>query len=82
MSERSRVLTAACAGAALGGIWGWLYTTEGGRRLRDRIEPGFDRFLDELGQARAAGDNTKAAIDEVCQLLTDITHVKQSVSAE
>src|SRR5438132_7360104 len=55
MSERSRVLTAACAGAALGGIWGWLYTTEGGRRLRDRIEPGFDRFLDELGRREQPG---------------------------
>lgn len=82
MSERSRVVTAACVGAAIGGIWGWLYMTGNGRRLRDRIEPKLDRFRDELAHVQAAGENAKAAIAEGHQLLTAITSVRKSVSAE
>ena len=32
MEERSRVLLATVIGAVAGGVWGWLYLTEGGRR--------------------------------------------------
>jgi hypothetical protein len=38
VDERSRVLTATLFGAIAGGDWGWLYLTEGGRRIRDQIE--------------------------------------------
>jgi len=30
---------ASVLGAVIGGLWGWLYLTEGGRRIRDQIEP-------------------------------------------
>jgi hypothetical protein len=33
------VLTAACVGAVLGGVWGWLYLTTSGGRVRDHILP-------------------------------------------
>jgi len=52
MDDRSRVLTAACAGALLGGIWGWLYLTASGTQLRGRIDPALDSTVDALDKAR------------------------------
>ena len=52
MDERSRVLAASLIGAVAGGVWGWLYMTENGRRVRDQIEPKLDDFVNEIG-ARA-----------------------------
>ncbi len=72
MEDRSRVLTAACVGAVLGGVWGWLYMTTSGPQVRDRIESTFDSLVDGIREARAAGDKAKAAIDEGRRLLTDV----------
>jgi hypothetical protein len=52
MTARSSVLTAACAGAVLGGIWGWLFLTTRGTQVRNRIDPALDRTLDTLEKAR------------------------------
>jgi len=72
MKERSRVLTAASAGAAIGGAFGWLYLTDTGRRLRNWLEPALDRFVDDVRQTRALGAKTKAALSEGRGLLTQI----------
>ena len=48
VDERSRVLTATLIGAVAGGVWGWLYLTEHGRRIRDQIEPKLDDFIGEI----------------------------------
>jgi hypothetical protein len=78
MDERSAGLTATCAGAAIGGIWGWLYLTKSGRHVRDQIEPTIDRFIDEIRRARATGEKAKTAINEGRRLLTDIMAVRAS----
>jgi len=39
VSERTQVVAATLAGAAVGGLIGYLYFTAGGRRLRREIEP-------------------------------------------
>ena len=77
------MLTAACAGAVLGGVWGWLYLTKSGGRVRDRILPAIDRISrisDELSETRASVEKTKAAIDEGRRLVTDVLAVGTSVS--
>jgi hypothetical protein len=73
MDERSRVLTAACAGAAIGGLWAWMNLTESGRRVRGQIDPAIGRLIDELEHVREAAEKAKAAVNEGRQLLTDIT---------
>ena len=50
MEERSRVLLATLVGAVAGGVWGWLYLTAAGRRVRDSIEPKLDDFVREQRQ--------------------------------
>ena len=72
VDERSRVLTATFIGAIAGGVWGWLYLTEGGRRIRDQIEPKLDDFIGELSRVRSTVDKARTAADEGWRSLSDM----------
>ena len=72
MEERSRVLLAALLGAVAGGVWGWLYMTENGRRVRDQIEPKLDDFMNELTRARGTVDKARTAASEGWRSLNDM----------
>ena len=72
MDERSRVLMATFLGAVVGGVWGWLYMTESGRRVRNQIEPRIDDFMTELTRMRGTVDKARAAADEGWRSLTDL----------
>lgn len=72
MDERSRVLIAALVGAVAGGVWGWLYMTEGGRRVRDQIEPKLDDFMNELARMRGTVDKARTAANEGWRSLNDM----------
>ncbi len=73
MDERSRVLLATCLGAAAGGVWGWLYMTENGRRVRDQIEPKLDDFLHEIQRMRGTVDKARSVASEGWRSLNDVT---------
>lgn len=64
MDERSRVLMATVLGAVAGGVWGWLYMTENGRRVRAQIEPKLDDFMRELQNVRGTVDKARTAANE------------------
>jgi len=64
VDERSRVLTATVLGAIAGGVWGWLYLTANGRRIRSQIEPKLDDFMRELAQVRGTVEKAKTAANE------------------
>ena len=72
MDERTRVLMATCVGAVVGGIWGWLYMTESGRRLRDQIEPRLDDFMNELTRVRGTVEKARVAANEGWRSLSDM----------
>ena len=55
MDESSRVLLSTLIGATLGGVAGYLYLTEHGRRVRGQIEPTLDAISIELQRARKTG---------------------------
>src|SRR5262245_43180187 len=74
VDERSRVLLATCVGAVAGGIWGWLYMTESGRRLRDQIEPTLDDLIGEITRARGTVEKARTAANEGWRSLSDITN--------
>jgi hypothetical protein len=67
------VLLSACIGAAVGAAWGWLYMTENGRRVRDRIEPTLDDFVHELGRVRGTVEKARTAASEGWRSLNDVT---------
>ena len=73
MDERSRVLMATLMGAVIGGVWGWLYLTESGRRIRDQIEPKLDDFMGELTRTRGTVEKARTAANEGLRSLNDIT---------
>jgi hypothetical protein len=72
VDERARVLTATCLGAMIGGVWGWLYMTENGRRIRDQIEPKLDDFVNELTRARGTVEKARNAATEGWRSLNDV----------
>ena len=73
MEERSRVLMATCLGAVLGGVWGWLYLTENGRRVRDQIEPKLDDVMRELTRVRGTVEKARSVANEGWRSLNDVT---------
>lgn len=72
MDERSRVLMATVLGAVAGGVWGWLYMTEAGRRVRDQIEPKLDDFMAELTRVRGTVEKARSAADEGWRSLNEV----------
>lgn len=72
MDERSRVLMATLMGAAVGGVCGWLYMTENGRRVRDQIEPKLDDFMAELTRLRGTVEKATSAANEGWRSLNDV----------
>jgi len=77
VDERSRVLAASLIGAVAGGVWGWLYMTENGRRVRDQIEPKLDDFVNEIGRIRGTVEKARTAATEGLRSLNDVTGGKQ-----
>jgi hypothetical protein len=73
VDERSRVLAATCLGAVVGGVWGWLYLTESGRRLRTQIEPRLDDLIGEMTRIRGTVEKARVAANEGWRSLNDIT---------
>ena len=73
MDERSRVVLATLLGAVAGGIWGWLYMTDNGRRLRSQIEPKLDDFLRELQNVRGTVEKARTAANEGWRSIGEMT---------
>jgi hypothetical protein len=73
VDERSRVLAAAVIGAVAGGVWGWLYMTENGRRVRDQIEPKLDDLVNEIGRIRGTVEKARTAASEGLRSLNEAT---------
>lgn len=73
MDDRSRVLLATCLGAMAGGVWGWLYLTENGRRVRDQIEPKLDDVMRELLRVRGTVEKARGVASEGWRSLNDVT---------
>lgn len=72
VDERSRVLMATILGAIAGGVGGWLYMTENGRRVRDQIEPKLDDFVGELTRLRGTVEKARGAANEGWRSLNDM----------
>ena len=77
MDERSRVLLATILGAVVGGVWGCLYLTERGARIRSQIEPKLDDFTRELANVRRTVAKAQTAANEGWRSLNDITGAAQ-----
>ena len=73
MDDRSRVLTATVLGAIAGGMWGWLYLTDNGRRFRSQIDPKLDDFMRELHNVRGTVEKARTAANEGWRSLNEMS---------
>ena len=71
MSERSVVVLSAIAGAALGGVAGFLFLTERGRELRLELEPRLDEFAREFANLQSTVSRATSVATEGWRLVTD-----------
>jgi hypothetical protein len=81
VDERSRVLMATLIGAVAGGVFGWLYMTENGRRVREQIEPKLDDFMNELTRVRGTVDKARTAANEGWRSLNEVAGAQGRWSA-
>lgn len=72
MDERTQVFMASVLGAAIGGVFGWLYLTERGRQVRVQLEPFFDTVIDEIHQTQHTVDKARLAASEGRRALDDV----------
>jgi len=72
VEDRARVLMSACLGALVGGVAGYLFLTDDGRRLRERLEPGMDDLLREMRHLRSAAEKARLAAAEGVQTVHEL----------
>lgn len=77
MNDSNRVALASVLGALAGGLWGYLYLTESGRRFRLQLEPRIDDFLSEVHRmqgtvhkAREAAGDSWASLQQIANDVT------------
>jgi gas vesicle protein len=69
--DNSRAFAATLVGAVVGGMAGYLFFTDHGRRLRRQIEPALDDFARELMSFRATVQKAAGVASEGWKLLND-----------
>jgi hypothetical protein len=72
VEDRARVLMSACFGALIGGVAGYLFLTEDGRRVRERLEPGMEDVLREMRHLRSAVEKARLAAAEGVMTVQDL----------
>lgn len=72
VSAQARVLASMLAGAAIGGVVGWLYYTESGRSFRREAEPRLEAFRLELQRLRATVRKASEVAADSLESLRDV----------
>ena len=73
MTEGSRVFLSALAGAVVGAAAGYLYLTDGGRRVRSQIEPKLDDAVQEMRRLKGTAAKVQSAASEGWRSLREMT---------
>ena len=69
--RNSQAVTASIVGAVIGGVVGYLFFSDEGRRVRRQIEPALDDFARELNSFRATVTKAAGVASESWKLLND-----------
>jgi hypothetical protein len=71
VNERSVVVLSAIAGAALGGLAGFLFLTDRGRELRRDLEPRVDEFAREVATLQGTLARARAAAADGWRMVSE-----------
>lgn len=74
MTDSNRVCWASAIGAVVGGVMGYLYLTESGRRFRLELEPRIDDFLNEMHRMQGTVQKARSAAGESWASLQEIAN--------
>ena len=72
MDERTQVILSALLGALAGAFAGYLFFTEGGRRMRSQLEPKLDAAAREVGRLRETVTKAQAVASEGWRSINEI----------
>lgn len=72
MNNRSRILIGVVAGAAVGGLAGYLLLTEHGRRLRREFELDLDDILRDIGRLGGTVGRARSVVSDAWRALCEI----------
>jgi gas vesicle protein len=67
-----QMVAATMVGAAIGGLVGFLFFSERGRRLRRQFEPALDDFVRELSSLRGSVQRAADVANESWRFLNDV----------
>jgi len=71
VNDNSKAVAASVVGAVIGGMAGYLFFTEAGRRLRREIEPALDDIAHELNSFRSTVAKAAGVASEGWKLLNE-----------
>jgi gas vesicle protein len=73
VTEGNRVLLSTLTGAVLGAAAGYLYLTDGGRRMRSQLEPRLDDAMREIGRLRGTVAKLQSVASEGWRSLSQLS---------
>lgn len=72
MRDRTALLVGLVAGAVVGGAAGWLFLTDGGRRLRQDLRPHLDDLAERALQLRDTAGRAQRAAHESWRTIQEV----------
>jgi len=72
MRDRTALVLGLVAGAVVGGAAGWLFLTDGGRRLRQDLGPRLDDLAERAMQLRDTATRAQRAADEGWRAIQEV----------
>ena len=73
MTDRTKIVVAALAGALGGAVAGYLFLTKDGEELREQVGPGLEDVIGRLQDLQASVQHARGVADQSWSALRDIT---------
>lgn len=73
MTDRTKIMLSALAGAVGGAVAGYLFLTKPGEALREQLGPGLDDVIGRLQDLQASVQHARGVADQSWSALRDIT---------
>lgn len=73
MTDRTKIMLSALAGAVGGAVAGYLFLTKPGEELREQLGPGLEDVLGRLQELQASVQHARGVADQSWSALRDIT---------
>ena len=73
MTDRTKIMVSALAGALGGAVAGYLFLTRNGEELRDQVGPGLEDVIGRLQALQASVQHARGVADQSWSAIRDIT---------